>query len=157
MRVPMAAASASQAAQSSCEKHGRGSADSSSGSSPRSPYQPIAEPLTRTDGGRRQPADQASNRLRGLDPRGDQRPPSGRGPKPARDRGTGEVDDRVDARRVGDLVEAGDEPVGRREVFRVPRVTSQRDDLVAGGGQRPTEAPADEARRAGDEHVRVRL
>ncbi len=100
-----------------------------------------------------QACDQPVDRARGAQAR--RQNPAALAPRPQRiaDRLAGEIDHGIDPRVVRDLREVGDDPQRRPQRRRLGSISRENRHVVARAGQRFDQAAADEAGRAGDQHV----
>ena len=147
-------ASRSQASQTRCVKQRLPPSNSVSVSSCHRPYQPMAEPLISTAGSLLQPRDQAHHRARHAQPRRQDLAALAARPQPIADRLAGEIDHGVDARvarrsgRGSVTSRNGGRSVAALAGSRASTVTS-----CPALGERLDQPAADEAGRAGDQHM----
>nr|WP_246328929.1 hypothetical protein [Brevundimonas lenta] len=97
-----------------------------------------------------QPGDQTAEVAGDFQARAQDAAALGEGPQAVADGLAGEIDHRVNARVVSDLVQVSDDGDGGGEVGGL-RIADQGDDLVTGAGQGLDQPTADEAGCAGDE------
>ncbi len=100
-----------------------------------------------------QACDQAIDRARHAQPRRQDPPSLAARPQRVAGRLAGEIDHGVDPSVVRDLREARDDAKRRPQHRGLDRVAREHGDVVTGAGQRLDQPAADEAGRAGDEHM----